>query len=159
MDGTHPALCPPPNDPMVGNSAMLVHLLRVYHPERPAYGEIAWNAVHGAQYAIRCAGTFFSKDDVTHIYAWLQQSQQEVQRGRPPGGRFRNRQEFIEVIRQVAKYYPSDEPLKAISVARELMGTYLMTENLDNALVMLRAHRRKFGFKQWSDVDKAVRQS
>jgi hypothetical protein len=37
------------------------------------------------------------------------------------------------------------------------MGTYLMTDNIDNAVRMLRGYREKFGFKYWSEVDKAVR--
>jgi hypothetical protein len=142
----------------VGDWAMLVHLLRVYHPKRAASGEIAWDAVDGVQYAIRCRETFFSPDDVTHIHTWLRQTQQMVQRGRSAGGRFQNVQDFLDAIRRVARHYPRDEPLKAISIARELMGTYLITDNIDNAVRMLRAYREKFGFKHWSEVEKAVRQ-
>jgi hypothetical protein len=157
-DTHHPIYPVFQSEPPVDGWAMLVHLLRVYHPDRPAYGEIVWDVRHGPQYAIRCSGTFVRRDDVTHVNAWLRVSQQAVQRGRPPGGRFQNPQEFLDVIREVARHYPPDEPLKAISIARELMGTYLMTDNIDNAVRMLRAYRQKFGFQHWSDVDKAVRQ-
>jgi hypothetical protein len=94
----HPSIYPVfQPEPTVGDWAMLVHILRVYHPKRPAYGEIAWDAVDGVQYAIRCRKTFFSPDGVKHIHTWLQESQQVVQRGRAPGGRFQDVQEFLDV--------------------------------------------------------------